>query len=921
MKNLVSLFVIVFAFYTTAMASDIAFYVGAPNTDGWYDVATQTADVATIISETGHLFGDIRKFNDNQLFSFGTWVDNNTNDGEMDIIWLNGCMPSCLYQFPNVNPDGSRAEKWLDGGNMIINVGDWFAYCSFEGGYRQPDNGSSGAENILDLYSGIILMADNTSLRVTSTGRQYLPSLHDPVTTYRPIVLSAIVTPWEVAAVFAQNSAGMADPVVIHNKETDGYVAFINQASGGPGVWIEDRGLTCAELIENWVCDVIGLGGNPFARSPSPADSALHKDTWVTLSWIPGDFAASHDVYFGENLNDVEGGIHGTFQGNQTSTYFDVGLYGSPYPNGLTPGTTYYWRIDEIEAGDTKHKGDVWSFTTGSLNAYNPFPADGSRFVDLNVTLSWTAGFGDMSHNVYFGDDFDDVDGGVGGTFRANKVSTSYNLNVLYPGGLNPGKTYYWRIDEVESGGGNTYKGDVWSFTATISGLGTIVQDKWNNIYSDDLNALKNHPSYPDSPDETTVLTRFETGDNLGENYGGRIHGWLYAPLTGDYTFWICSDDQSELWLSKDEEPRNVQLIAYVKDSPTASTGWTDRNVWAKYPSQKSSPVRLTAGDKYYIMALWKEGVVDDFCQVAWEGPGIPMRTIIPGCYLSAEPVGTYPQPADGARIGNKTPALSWNPREAGVAYDVYFGTSFNLVNTVNRQDQSGVYRGRQIVATYTTEQLVLGRTYYWRIDEVESNGWTINKGSIWSFTVVNVDTVEYQVSSSEDDGYAANDQLQNLSSDFLKAGLSTFSEPPYYISGMVFRNVNIPQGTEIISAHLKIYSYDSSLTDILYGKFEAEDSDDSVGLGGSWDVGSLAVTVASVNWDHYEPWEENTWYESPDIADVIQEVIDRGGWQPGNSLTILYGTRENDGGYRNFSSYERGSDLAPKLEITYVPR
>ena len=67
-------------------------------------------------------------------------------------------MPSCLYQFPNVNADGSRAEKWLDGGNMIINVGDWFAYCSYEvGGVRQADNGGTGAANILDLAAGVIV--------------------------------------------------------------------------------------------------------------------------------------------------------------------------------------------------------------------------------------------------------------------------------------------------------------------------------------------------------------------------------------------------------------------------------------------------------------------------------------------------------------------------------------------------------------------------------------------------------------------------------------------------------------------------------------------------------------------------------------------------------------------------------------------
>jgi len=658
-----------------------------------------------------------------------------------------------------------------------------------------------------------------------------------------------------------------------------------------------------------------------LAHDPSPADGVLHSETWAILRWTKGQTAVSHDVYFGDSLADVDAGIRGTFQGNQTLTSFEIGLSGSPYPDGLAPGTTYYWRIDEVEAGGAKHKGNVWSFTTGSQNAYNPSPPDGSKFVDLDVTLGWTAGFGNVSHNVYFGDDFDDVNDGLGDTFRANQLSASFDIGVLYPDGLVPGKTYYWRIDEVESGGGMTYKGELWSFTASIPGLGTITQEIWYNIYSDSLEALRNHWKYPDQPDETTVLTRFETGDNLAENYGGRIHGWLYAPLTGDYTFWICTDDQGELWLSKYDEPRNVELIAYVKDSPTASTGWAPRNTWTKYASQKSNPIRLTAGNKYYIMAIWKEGIGDDQCQVAWEGPGIPTRTIISGNYLSAEPVGTYPQPADGARIGNKTPVLSWNPREAGVSYDVYLGTNFNLVNTVTKWDQSGIYRGRWRIASYTTEELVIGRTYYWRIDEVEVNGWTINKGSIWNFTIVDVETVEYQVSASEDDAYATNDSLQNLSSDYLKVGLCLFAEPPYYISGMIFRNVNIPQGTEIISARLKIYSHDNRLDDIIYGKVEAEAADDAESLGGSRNIGSLPMTGASVNWDHYEPWVENTWYESPDIAGVIQEVIDRAGWSANNSLTILYGTRNNEGGYRSFSSYDRGVDLAPKLEITYVPQ
>ena len=239
MRNLIFVFVILFVFCSTVMASDIAFYVGAPNTDGWYDVDTMTADVETIIAETGHLFGDIQQFDDDQYDEFGAWVEARTDDGIMDILWLNGCMPSVLYPFPNLEPDGSLVEGWLDGGNMIINVGDWFGYVSYAGGARQTENGPNGAANILDLSSGIIVSADNTSMTVTPTGAEYLPSLNDPAITYRPVVISAVQAPWEVAAIFASPGGTddpavetQGDPIVIYNTETDAYVAFINQSAG-----------------------------------------------------------------------------------------------------------------------------------------------------------------------------------------------------------------------------------------------------------------------------------------------------------------------------------------------------------------------------------------------------------------------------------------------------------------------------------------------------------------------------------------------------------------------------------------------------------------------------------------------------------------------------------------------------------------
>ena len=158
------------------------------------------------------------------------------------------------------------------------------------------------------------------------------------------------------------------------------------------------------------------LGKTPQARNPNPRDGSIHEDIWANLSWASGDTAVSHDVYFGDNFDDVNDGIGGTFRINQTTTSYVVGFPGYPYPEGLVPGTTYFWRIDEVEAdGVTKYKGFVWSFSVPPKTAYNPYPADGAESVDPTVKLTWTGGFGAKLHTVYFGETIEDADAGSKG--------------------------------------------------------------------------------------------------------------------------------------------------------------------------------------------------------------------------------------------------------------------------------------------------------------------------------------------------------------------------------------------------------------------------------------------------------------------------------------------------------------------------
>jgi len=225
-------------------------------------------------------------------------------------------------------------------------------------------------------------------------------------------------------------------------------------------MWTDDADYVPTD--EDYQNALPGLGFGP-ALKPDPADGAPYPDTWVTLSWRPGDFAVSHDVFLGDNFDDVNNGTGDTFRGNQASAFFIAGFPGFPYPDGLVPGTTYYWRIDEINDADldSPWRGPVWSFFIPPKKAYDPVPSDGAKFIDIEGTrLNWTAGFNSKLHYVYFGDNFDDVNDAV--------VGAPQGGTTFLTGPLELEKTYYWRIDEFDAS--NTHKGDVWSFTAAKAG-------------------------------------------------------------------------------------------------------------------------------------------------------------------------------------------------------------------------------------------------------------------------------------------------------------------------------------------------------------------------------------------------------------------------------------------------------------------
>jgi len=211
----------------------------------------------------------------------------------------------------------------------------------------------------------------------------------------------------------------------------------------------------------NTFADVMGVVKK--AINPIPQDGAILEAVWITLSWSPGSSTVSHDVYMGDNFDDVNNGTRDSdvFRSNQAlgMEFYIAGFFGYAYPDGLVSGTTYYWRIDEVNDADPNSpwKGDVWSFTIPSKKAYEPIPIDGGKFIDPNnLTLTWTPGFEAVMHTVYFGDDYDTL-------ANTTEGGQQQLLATFSPGPLEKDKTYYWRVDELNQAQ-NTYTGDVWSF-------------------------------------------------------------------------------------------------------------------------------------------------------------------------------------------------------------------------------------------------------------------------------------------------------------------------------------------------------------------------------------------------------------------------------------------------------------------------
>jgi len=675
-----------FAFCPMAMASDIAISTQA----NWWTQAAADREMQEIVNNVKGV--SVQLFTSAQQAALADWVRDHTGDGVSDLLILCGQFPATIYAGGNAQPNGSLAELFLDDGNTIINTGDWIFYVGTGG-----NNAAGGLQNMMDIPGVTVAGADNTPVVVTADGHEYTPTLQN-FQTDRPFHLDTLAGDWEVELILAQDTGGtLADPVIVHNTVTDGRIGVFYQVADTD---TDLRGEVISQWINNYFMKYIAAG-NPYARSPGPKDGATGV-TSPLVQWKAGDTGAFHDVYFGTNPTP------GAAEFKIRTGYL---VY---WAGSVTPGATYYWRIDEVEAdGVTIHTGNVWSFMAAPFTAYNPNPADGAKWVATEADLSWTAGATGVKHDVYFGTDQTAVANGTGGTLKSSQQTTK----TYEPGTLALDTTYYWRIDEFESGGAK-YPGTVWSFTTIGPNAGI------RGYYFSNMN-LTGAPA----------LVRLDPA--IGFNWGAgtpggtipvdlfsvRWVGVVEVQYSEPYVFTTNSDDGIRMWLD------DVLIIdSWIDQGPTLHS---------------SSAINLVAGQRYGVRVEYYENGGGAVAQLLWQSPSMP-RQIIPAGALQLPLPARNPIPVNGAVDVKDTPTLRWSAGEKAVKHNVYFGTDATAVASATTAS-TGIYRGQQDLAanSYVPSEapLTWNSTYYWRIDEVNAaDTW---KGGVWSFTTANFIVVD----------------------------------------------------------------------------------------------------------------------------------------------------------------------------------
>ncbi len=639
--------------------------------DGDYPTTIRADETLTVAVRDALEAAGYEILNSDQL---KTWMDARIADGVTSVVvFCRDIAPDTVIESMSSR---CTLRRYLDAGGKIV----WYADIPFwnqgHAGGGMTNWSASGATGILGFNAASAW--DGGGATITDEGIEW--GLTDTWNSVRG------TDPGLVDIVLATDNAGNAAAWVKHYVPGDIYGGFVRiwdaalQSSSRPNV---DDIMRVAEY---------GLGGNPYARRPNPADGAVHADTWASMSWFAGDFAVSHDVYFSDNFDDVEAGTKDTFQGNQTATYFAVGSARSPY---LVPGVTYYWRVDEVEEDGTIHTGDVWSFSILPEISITDLSIVGWwRFDEgYGTTVSDSSGYG--NHGTFGPQPYD-----------PQWVPGMFGYALEFDGD-----------DYVDVGNSSTlnFGIDNWTVTGWVK----------------------------------TTMGTGSSGILFGN--GGAQSGGIRYTLHVKGTACLITDDDStkvelkgstsvadDVWHHLAGVRDGTTLFVYV-DGELDGTDTLADGYDLSGTAQHNAYIGAVIDNRNGSLTMHLVGLIDDVCVFSKALTEDEIVRVMKGEVVTARFQAFNPNPPDGATdVPWDDVVLGWIPGDYADKHDVYFGTNFNDVNDADRTNPLGVLVSQdQVPDSYSiAEVLQWEKTYYWRVDEIEADGVTIHKGDIWSFSI-----------------------------------------------------------------------------------------------------------------------------------------------------------------------------------------
>ncbi|MFM8420239.1 MAG: YDG domain-containing protein, partial [Verrucomicrobiota bacterium] len=431
------------------------------------------------------------------------------------------------------------------------------------------------------------------------------PGIGKPVTVVGLGVFGASAGNYTV-----QQPTGMMASITVHGVLATAY-GFGNEfppATPATGPMLR-RGVV-PQVVFDW--------GGGAVLGTDRSDAVLVKFEGTISVPMDGDvtFAGVSDDGMSMEVDGVElfrdWGIHGPtwtppgtvmFQANQPRS-FEVWFY----ENGGGAVCELWWNF-----GGEWQPVPSWAFTAGGKppNVIDPFDLVGPQVfipgIAVPVTVPWASS--DLPVSVT-------VKSGPATLVNGRVVLTGIGTVVLAAN--QAGDATFDPAAEVTT-----------SFESVPLVGGGLLREMYEGVDGGSVSDLVTHPSFPDHPTWLGVHTGFFEVPDYSDSYGQRFRGTFIPPVSGPYTFWIASDDGSELYVSTDDGPANKRLIAGVN-------AWTGFRAWGWEASQQSQPVELDSTKAYYIEVLHKEGGGGDHVSVRWTRPDgvdeepIPLDRFLP---------------------------------------------------------------------------------------------------------------------------------------------------------------------------------------------------------------------------------------------------------------------------------------------------